>query len=156
MGNLGLNIDETPPAQDTSVPVPAGDYLVCPVEAAMKTTKAGTGQFIRVVFEVIDGEYRRRKLWQNFTWINPSEKAQEIGRGQFSAMCKAMGMSGIVDDTSEILQKPVIATVAIVESDWNGKDENKITHYSAAPGVVKAQAQLAKVVAGNDSDDIPF
>ena len=156
MGNLGLNIDETLPAQDTSTPLPGGDYEVWPIEAEMKTTKAGTGKFIRVVFEVLDGPHKRRKLWQNFTWINPSEKAQEIGRGQFSAMCKAMGMAGIVDDTSEILQKRVIATVAVVESDWNGKDENKITKYSPAPGVVKAQAQLAKVVAGDDSDSIPF
>lgn len=155
MGNLGLNIDETPPAQDTSTPVPGGDYEVWPVEAEMKTTKAGTGQFIRVAFEVLEGEYKRRKLWQNFTWINPSEKAQEIGRGQFSGMCKAMGMAGIVADTSEILKKRVIATVTVVESDWNGKDENKITHYSPAPGVVKAQAVLAKVVAGDD-DNIPF
>lgn len=159
MGNLGINIDEVTPVQNNYEPLPRGEYEVWATAAELKHTKAGTGQYIKLRFDVLEGQYTGRALFLNLNIKNPSEKAQEIGLGQLSALCKAMGMAGIVDDTSELLNKRVIAHVKIDDIGWNGDPENKITHFTPAAGVVKAQAVLAKVVAGDsnqDDDQIPF
>ena len=164
MGNLGINIDDIKPQDNNYEPIPRGEYEVWATEAAVKFTKAGTGQYIRLVFEVLEGQYTRRKLFLNLNIKNPSAQAQEIGLGQLSALCKAMGKTGIVDDTEELLNQRVIAHVKVDELGYNGEPENKITHFTPAPGMLKAMAVANKIVAAakggevdtNQSDDIPF
>jgi len=158
MGNLGINIDDIKPQDNNFEPLPRGEYEVWATEAELKHTKAGTGQYIKLRFDVLEGQYTGRVLFLNLNIKNPSAKAQEIGLGQLSALCKALGKTGLVDDTSELLNIRVIAHVKVDELGYNGEPENKITHFTPAAGVVKAQAVLAKVIAGGeeDEDTIPF
>lgn len=165
MGNLNINIDEVAPVSMDFTPIPAGKYEAWLVEADVKTTKAGTGQYLKLQFEVLDGEYAKRKVFMNLTVKNPSAKAQEIGLGQLSALCKALGKTGIVDDSSELLSIPVIISVAVEDNmSYDGKPQNVIKGFFPTAGTVKAQAVLANIVgadAGNsaavdDPDSIPF
>jgi len=74
-------------------PLPEGIYNLSIEEAHVQDTKAGTGQYIRVVFLVQDEKFKDRKVFHNFNIKNPSEKAVEIGLSQLKSMLLSAGKS---------------------------------------------------------------
>ena len=130
-------------AQTSFDPLPAGDYCLKAVEADEKTTKSGDGQYIKVKFEVVKGEYAGRLVWMNFNIVNPSEKAQNIGRQQIVAWATACGKPN-ADDTDKLIDKPFMCTLKI-EKSAGYADSNTIKAFlfdkddSAAPAA-KASA----------------
>lgn len=159
MGNLNLNLDETKPVTMDYSLLPAGWYEAWAKEAVMKRTKAGTGTYLNVQWEILEGEFANAKVFEMFNATNPNPDAVEIGMGKLSKRCKDMGMSGLVDDSAEILNKRIMLKVGIEAGVGNYEDKNCVLDSKPAAGVVKAQAQLAKVIAGDskeDIDDVPF
>jgi hypothetical protein len=106
-------------------PIPEGDYILKAVDAEEKETSRGDGTYIKVKFEVAKGEHAGRLLWQNFNIVNPSEKAQRIGRQQLVAWATACGKPN-VDDTDKLLGKPFGASVAIEPGKNGYKASNRI------------------------------
>ncbi|MCX5682321.1 MAG: DUF669 domain-containing protein, partial [Planctomycetota bacterium] len=91
MANLGnFNANEVEPT--SFEPLPAGKYLACIVESEMKATKNGAGQFLNLTFQVLDGEFKGRKVWARLNLKNPNPQAEQIARGQLSALCRAIGV----------------------------------------------------------------
>ena len=43
-------------------PIPAGKYLAVITESEMKPTKAGTGHYLQLTFQILEGEYKNRLL----------------------------------------------------------------------------------------------
>ena len=41
-------------------PIPAGKYQAVIIESEMKPTKAGTGQYLELKFQILEGEYKGR------------------------------------------------------------------------------------------------
>jgi len=66
-----------------------GTHNVTCTAAEVKDTKAGTGQYVRAVFETENG----MKLYHNFNIKNPNEMAQKIGLGQLKDFIKNSGKS---------------------------------------------------------------
>lgn len=69
-------------------PIPAGDYVAVIIESQMKATKASTGSYLQLEFEIIEGEYKGRHPWARLNLNNPNETAVKIARGELSAICK--------------------------------------------------------------------
>lgn len=69
--------------------ITSGEHELRIIKAEMKDTKAGTGQYINVLFGV-KGE---GTFFEKFNVRNPSEKAQLIGRQQLKNLLLALGMS---------------------------------------------------------------
>jgi len=87
---LGQNIENT---QDEYTPVTPGWYSARIVEAELKDTKAGTGQYIKVRFQ-LDGS---RGVYHNFNIKNANPKAEDIGKqqlGQWMAASNAGRLKG--------------------------------------------------------------
>lgn len=124
--------------------IPKGDYVVVVVGSGMKPTKAGTGQYLEVVMEVIDGQYKGRSLWGRLNLVNPSETATKIARKEWAQICRAVGIASPAD-SSEVHNKPMIASVKVVPGTT--KEQNEIEKYSALTGVPgqQAPAQPAQV-----------
>ena len=75
MANLnGFNANEVEPSTDFD-PVPAGKYLAAIVESKHKPTKAGTGKYLELKFQILEGEYRNRNLWARLNLENPNPEA---------------------------------------------------------------------------------
>lgn len=102
-------------AQTSFDPIPAGEYTLKALEADEKDTKSGDGKYIKVKFEVVKGDYAGRLIWQNFNIVNPSEKAQSIGRQQIVAWATACGKPE-ADDTDKLIEKSFLASVKIEKS----------------------------------------
>jgi len=54
MATLNFNANEVPPAEALEA-VPAGKYIAVITESEVKPTKSGTGHFLELTFEIIEG-----------------------------------------------------------------------------------------------------
>jgi hypothetical protein len=120
MGNLTFDANQVEPT--SFEPVPVGKYVAAITETEIKQTKAGNGKYIAFTLEILEGDYKGRKVWGNLNIQNPSAKAQQIGLGQLSAICRACGKLNL-SDTSELHGVPFIAKIG-QEPDMNGNPRN--------------------------------
>ena len=131
MANLdGFNANEVEPTTGYDA-IPAGEYPAVITDSEMKATKAGTGEYLKLTFQVVGGPYKNRLLWTRLNLDNPNEKAVQIARGELSAICRAVEVPE-PKDSSELHDRPLLITVKCKESDYNGEMENVIKGYSKA------------------------
>jgi hypothetical protein len=130
-------------------PIPKGKYNAVIVESDEKATRSGTGSYIEFAYEIIDGEYKGRKLWSRHNIINQNQKAVEIARKEMSAICHAVGILQI-KYTEELHNKPLIINVSTTRNE-TGEITNEIRGFEAIDGVA-SQAACPAPAPGNASD----
>ena len=123
MASLNFNAETVQPDAGFD-PVPAGDYPVVVTDSEMKPTKAGTGHYLQLTLQVIDGQAKGRLIWYRLNIQNPNATAQEIGLRQLSALCHAVGKLQVQDST-ELHGIPFVARV-IVREDPNYGPSNEV------------------------------
>ncbi len=143
MANLnGFNANEVDPAVGFD-PIPAGKYLAIITESEMKPTKAGTGQYLQLTFQVLDGPYKGRLVWARLNLDNPSEMAVKIARAELSSICRAVGVMA-PKDSIELHNLPLVIKVGCKKRDDTGEITNEIKGYEA-----KQQAASPAVTTGS-------
>lgn len=113
--------------------IPAGDYRVQAVKSDLRATKDGNGQFLEFEFEILDGEYQGKHLWDRLNLVNANTQAREIAERQFSALCHATGAIG-VSDSEEIHHRPCIAVVVVSPAKGQYGPSNDIKKYKPIDG----------------------
>ena len=94
MANLsGFDANRVEPSSDFD-PLPAGKYLALITDSEMKPTKAGTGSYLQLTFEIIDGPHKGRKVWARLNLINSNDTTVKIAQAELSAICRAVGVLG--------------------------------------------------------------
>ncbi len=91
-------------------PIPAGEYLCVIVNSEDKATKSGNGSYLELEFEVIDGPFKGRKVWDRLNLDNPNELAVKIARATLSAICRAIGVME-PKDSCELHDYPLLVKV---------------------------------------------
>jgi len=115
--------------QSDYAPLPAGWYTVRITEADIKETKAGTGNYIKVRYDVLNGTHAGRVVFGNLNLRNPNPKAEEIGRQQLSRLMLAMGLTQVTD-TDQLIGGELSIKLAIQKSDQYG-DSNDVKDWKA-------------------------
>ena len=114
--------------------IPAGQYVAGIEKVEVKPTSAGTGHYLSIQHNILEGPMAGRKLFGNINIINPSQQAQEIGQRQLSALCRACGIV-VLKDEKELLGKTVAVRVKVkMTKDTAGNvldEKNEITTWSA-------------------------
>ena len=110
------------PNTGKQLPIPVGVYRAMLVKSEIKPTANSAGIYIAAKFKVINGKYNGRSIYTNFNVQHQSEKAQEKGKGQFSALCHAVGILTI-QDTSQLHNRPLNITVK--DESWNSSGKRK-------------------------------
>lgn len=124
-------------------PIANGDYPIMFVESEMKQTKAGTGAYLQLVAEVIEGPQKGRRLWERLNLQNQNQTAVEIAQRALSQICHAIGQMQ-VNDSAELHNKPLMATVTYVPADGQYGAKNEIKGYKAyGPQPTQQTAQPA-------------
>jgi hypothetical protein len=118
MVQLNFDASDVPPDDRNFDLLPAGIYHVQIIESAMVPTKAGTGYFLKLTFEVLDGPYANRKLWDQLNIENVNEKTQEIAKRSLASLCRLLDLVH-VSDSEELHFKPFHIQVG-VRKDKNG------------------------------------
>jgi hypothetical protein len=129
MANLnGFNANDVDPATDFE-PIPAGKYLAVITDSEMKPTKSGSGHFLELTFQVIEGPYKNRLLWSRLNLDNPNELAVQIARGELSAICRSIGVMQ-PKDSLELHNLPLQITVKCKKREDTGDLTNEIKGYA--------------------------
>lgn len=132
----GFDASQVPEQQEFSA-LPEGQYVVIATASEEKVTKAGTGKYLQITFEVLDGAFKGRKLWARLNLWNPNQTAKDIAQRELGAICRAVGVIR-PNDSAELHNKPLVITVK-VELDDRQRQNNAITKYEAlttgTPGV---------------------
>ena len=119
--------------------IPIGWYQAQMVENEIRDAKNGNGRYLLAVFEILDGEYRGRKVYQNITLQNDNQQAVEIGQRLLTDIYTAIGHTTPTRDTRVMLFKPVMARVGIKrDKDGVYPDRNCVT--SVRPAGFPAEA----------------
>ena len=91
-------------------PIPAGKYPAVITESEMKPNKAGTGSYLQLTFQIIDGPFNNRVLWARLNLDNPNATAVKIARAELSAVCRAVGVLA-PNDSAELHNLPLVIRV---------------------------------------------
>ena len=143
MSNLG-NFDPTTVDPNQVPPFPDGNYCLQAIESEIKPTSKGTGTMLNLILEVIEGEYKGRRVYEGINIQNNSAAAQQIGQKQLSALCHACGHLKAVTDSNELHYKPFWATIGTkIDDSGKYKPKNVVKKYLFENGNVPAGAAPA-------------
>lgn len=139
MANLnGFNAHEVDP-NTAFEPLPAGKYLAAITESVQKPTKDGSGSYLELTFEVVEGDFRGRKVWDRLCVNHPNATTVKIARGNLSAICRATGVMQ-PRDSVELHNIPLLITVKCKTRQDTGELTNEVKGYEPK-AVVTGQPQ---------------
>ncbi len=124
----GFNAAQVEPSVSFE-PIPAGKYVAVIIDSQMKATKAGTGQYLELTFQIVEGEYENRCLWARLNLDNPNPQAVQIAQAELSAICHGTGVMA-PNDSSELHNLPLMIKVACRKRSDTGDIVNEIKGYS--------------------------
>ncbi len=120
----------TPSSMSASAPnlIPKGDYQARVVESAVVPTASGSGEMLKLTFEVMAGDFRRRRLVERLNIVNSHATAQRIAQEMLARLCAAAGLAGIAD-SEELHGIPVMIRVGVRPGSGDYGDQNVIKDY---------------------------
>jgi hypothetical protein len=155
-----FNPQEVAPSVDLQ-PLPSGEYPAMIVDSQMKPTKTPGGQYLELVYQVIDGPMKGRMVWSRLNLVNKSPKAVEIAQRDLSAICAAVNETNLVNDSAVLHNRPHLIRVEFVPADYdavtkpggNRKDGNEVAAYKRLDG---APATMAPIVPAGTNGALPL
>lgn len=110
---------------------PKGDYLVEIIDSDWVKTKKGDGHFVKLTMEILKGDYKGRKYYQNVNLDNPNPAAVEMAENEWASIHTAIGKSKAVKDTKELHKKPFIMSLYVKTDKETKEESNGVTGYSS-------------------------
>ncbi len=124
----GFDADAVEPATDFE-PLPAGKYEAVITDSEFKPTRAGTGSYLQLTFQVIAGPLKNRFLWARLNLTNQNATAVQIAQSQLSAICRAVGVIK-PQDSVELHNLPLTIRVHCKTRKDTGEIVNEIKGFS--------------------------
>lgn len=144
MASLGIafNPAEVPESDNDFALVNPGTYVAEIVENEVKATKAGTGHYLKLTWQIKQGEFENRKIWQQINFDNPNPTARMIGMKEINAIYKAAGFTGPVGelDADVFMGKLYTVSVGIKKDDGRGYGDKSVIKGVKAYGVAAPAA----------------
>lgn len=161
--NTAFNANDVEPSEkrDFSA-MPPDKYTMCIVNSDMRAIKAkpghdpngNYGQYLWLEIEVMEGQYERRKLFENLVLEHENPQTVQIAQQKLRDICLACRKPNI-SDSEELHGIPFIADV-VVEQDRRNKNVpqgqplfppvNRIKTYSAVGDQAAPQRERASSV----------
>lgn len=156
MAYLGQAFDanNVDPAADFE-PIPDGEYLAMIIDSDICDTKSGTGQYLKVTHQIIDGPFNGRYIFANLNIVNQNATAQQIGQAQLSSICHATGVLHAIQDSAELHNKPMVIKVKYVPEKDGYRAKNEISAWKAAEGIPQQTAAPVTQPAANTTQAPP-
>ena len=129
MATLNFNANEVEPSKAFD-PIPAGKYIAVITDSEMKETRAGTGRYLQLEFEITDGEDAGRKLWSRLNIENQNAEAVRMARADLSAICRAVNVL-TPNDSIDLHNLPLVIKVHCRKDKNTGEITNDIRGYES-------------------------
>jgi hypothetical protein len=136
-------------------PLPVGWYNAKLVESDMKPTngKNGAGNMIAAVWEILDGPYQGRKVFDNLNIENPNPVAVKIAYESLSAICHVTGQINC-QDTQQLHGIPVQIKVGLGKpTEQYPEPNNEVKGYRDQFG--RSPQEIAKLGGGAAAPGAP-
>jgi hypothetical protein len=134
-------VDDRP---STFEPLAPGEYTAMVSASELKDTKAGTGQYIELTIDIIEGPSAGRKIWERLNVVNPNKQAEDIARTALNRLLVACGKP-TARDTESVHDIPF---KLLLDIDRKDPTRNKVITYkpaaSSAPRPTAAAASATK------------
>lgn len=149
MAQLNFDATQVEPTQAYEL-LPAGTYPAFITESDFMPTKNGSGSYLKLKFQIIEGEYTGRVLFTNLNLDNPNKTAVEIAQRDLSAICHAVGVLQ-ASDSQQLHDRPMMIKVGIQPAKNGYEASNQIKGYEAYNQESKTPpaAQTAPASSGN-------
>jgi hypothetical protein len=108
--------------------LPAGKYRAQIVESEIRPTRNGMGQYLWLMIDILDGEHKGRKIFDQLNLVNPNPTTVEIAQRTLSAICHATGKMH-VSDSEELHLIPMTIEVKIRPPKNGYGESNAIAYY---------------------------
>ena len=97
------------------------------VKSELKDTNNKDGKYFSIHFKVTEGEYAGKMFFTNLNWVNKSDVAVKIGKGDMKKICKAVELEGDLEDTVDLHGIPMMVYVTYkpASAQWPDKNELK-------------------------------
>ena len=129
MANLqGFNANNVDPSVEFE-PIPAGKYLAMITDSEMKPTKSGSGSYLQLTFQILEGEYKGRFVWARLNLDNPNATAVQIAQAELSAICRAVGVM-TPSDSVQLHNLPLVISVKCKKRGDTDEVANEIKGYA--------------------------
>lgn len=143
-----FDVNNLPQSTNNFDPLPEGWYEVSIADAEIKQTKAGTGSYIKIRYDVIGPTHQGRVVFGNLNIRNQNPKAEEIGRQQLGELMRAVGV-GKLTDTDQLIGCSLKIKLKIRHQDGY-EPSNDVSAFKAIEGGIPPAPKSSK------TDDAPF
>jgi hypothetical protein len=128
--NTEYNVNDLPQGNGNFDPLPAGWYTATISQSELTDTKAGTGQYIKLRYDITGPTHQGRVVFGNLNIKNPNPKAEEIGRQQLGDIMRAIGLAKVTD-TDQLIGGSLSIKLEIKRSEQYG-DGNEVKGFKSA------------------------
>ena len=109
-------------------PLPPGQYVAIIVASELKPTRSGTGKYLELTFQLVEGPHAGRRLWQRLNLHNPNQLTVQIARAELAAICRAVDVLR-PNDSTELHNRRLVITVR-QKVGVDGEIHNEIAGYA--------------------------
>ena len=134
----GFNLDDIA-GEDEFMCLPAGWYAVEIKEVDVKTTKSGTGQYLKLRMDVATGDYAGRVIFTNLNVRNTNEVAEKIGRQQLGALCRAAGIPQL-QDTDQLIGGTMEVKLSVDKDEQYGDNDGNVNNVKKFRSINSSEA----------------
>lgn len=110
------------------------------ISSEWKETKDKTGGYLALKYEIIDGIYKGRFIFENINLQNSNDKAVKIAQETLAKICNAIGKI-TVQNSEELHNIPMSLKLGVNPAQNGYEASNKIKSYSKISGSVGVQPQ---------------
>lgn len=154
MGNLNFNVEAPKEGEELQSSyqdkvVPAGTYRVEVSETTKRDNSAGTGQWLRLDFTILEGPQSNEEFVDFFNLWHKNKEVERIAKEELSRLCRAVGINGTLDDSEDLHGLQLLVDLKI-EQGKDGKTRNRVKKYMPLPAeAVPAAAPAAPAAPAN-------
>ena len=142
-----FSADALPVSDRNFEPLPAGWYTAVVNGAEVKVTKAGTGKYIAVRYDITGPTHQGRVVFGNLNIKNPNPTAEKIGREQLGEIMRAVGLA-TVQDTDQLIGGQLMIKLDVRESEQYGASNDVKAFKSSGSAPPAAAAKAAPAASG--------
>ena len=115
-------------------PLPPGWYDTTIAAAEVKPTKDGTGQYIKVKYQITGPTHSGRLVFGNINVRNAAQKAEEIGRQQLGELMRALNIPRLTD-TDQLIGGMLSIKLDVRAATEQYAAQNEVRGFKAGNGM---------------------
>lgn len=128
-----FDVSALPKGNTNFDPLPPGWYSASITKADLMPTKDGSGQYIKVRYDITGPTHQGRVVFGNLNIKNASLKAEEIGRQNLGDIMRAIGLPKLAD-TDQLIGGNLQIKLTIRPANEQFEAQNEVKGYKANNG----------------------